>query len=115
MAAPPPPPAVPPAPLWVQQLRLDVQNDVRNIIRAEVLPDLKRLMNQHRGDGSVVPLEVVPFTNGDNPTQPPNLNGHNLNQYLNGYGVAPPVGANPHATNHLWKETVKSLVGALDG
>ena len=41
-----------------------------------------------------------------------NLNGADLIQYLNGYGIAPPVGANPHATNHLRKETLKGLVGA---
>jgi hypothetical protein len=40
-----------------------------------------------------------------------NLNGHDLADYLNGYGVVPPVGANPHATNRLRKETLKGLVG----
>jgi len=94
-------------------------------MRAEILPDLKRLMNQRRGDGTVVPFEVVPFTtNGNDPTQPPHnlppllsvnvintLNGHDLVEYLNGYGVVPPISANPHATNHLQKETLKALVG----
>ena len=28
-------------------------------------------MNQHRGEGTVVPFEVILFTNGNNPTQPP--------------------------------------------
>jgi hypothetical protein len=94
------------------------------MMRAEILPDLKRLMNQHRGDGIVVLFEVVPFANGNDPTQPPhnlppllsvnaieNLNGHDLVEYLNGYGVVAPVGANPHATNRLRKETLKDLVG----
>jgi hypothetical protein len=43
-----------------------------------------------------------------------NLNGQDLAAYLTGYGVVPlPAGANPHATNRLWKETLKGLVGAL--
>lgn len=28
-------------------------------------------MNQRRGEGLIVPLEVVPFPNGDDPTHPP--------------------------------------------
>ena len=28
-------------------------------------------MNQRRGEGTVVPFEVVPFANGNDPTQPP--------------------------------------------
>jgi hypothetical protein len=28
-------------------------------------------MNQRRGEGNVVPLLVVPFVNGNDPTQPP--------------------------------------------
>jgi hypothetical protein len=40
-----------------------------------------------------------------------NLNGYDLVQYLTGYGIVPPVGANPHATNCLQKETLKGLVG----
>jgi len=84
-------------------------------------------MNQRRGEGNVVPYEVIPFINGNDPTQPPhnlpplgsvnaieNLNGHDLAAYLTGYGIIPlPAGANPHATNRLWKETLKGLVGAL--
>jgi len=41
------------------------------------------------------------------------LKTFDLVDYLNGYGIVPPVGANPHATNRLRKETLKSLVGAL--
>ena len=40
-----------------------------------------------------------------------NLNGHDLVDYLTGYGVVPPVAANPHATNRLRKETLKDFVG----
>ena len=101
-------------------------------------------MNQRRGEGNVVSFEVVPFVNGNDPTQPPvsrgfgpiyrrsqltcnqknlpplhsvnaieNLNGHDLVQYLTGYGAVPPVGPNPHATNRLRKETLTGLIGAL--
>ena len=42
-----------------------------------------------------------------------NLNGHDLVEYLTGYGIVPPVGANPHAINRLRKETLKGLIGAL--
>ncbi|KAF8812885.1 hypothetical protein BYT27DRAFT_7132131 [Phlegmacium glaucopus] len=118
------------APRWfqgaIQQLRVDLQNDMRSMIRAEILPDLKRLMNKHRGEGIVVPFEVVPFTNGSDPTQPPNnlpplhsinvienLNENDLVEYLTGYGVIPPVGANQYISNHLQKETLKGLVRAL--
>ena len=38
-----------------------------------------------------------------------NLNEHDLMAYLTGYGVVAPVGANPHATNRLQKETPKEL------
>lgn len=41
------------------------------------------------------------------------LNGHNLVQYLNGYGIVPPVGANPYATNRIRKEALKTYVGAM--
>ncbi|KAF8241061.1 hypothetical protein L208DRAFT_1352094 [Tricholoma matsutake] len=108
-------------------LRNDIRNDIRTMLRTDILPDLKRLMNQHRGEGNVVPYEVIPFTNGNDPTQPPynlpplgsinaieNLNGHDLAAYLTGYGIVPlPAGENLHATNCLQKETLKGLVGAL--
>lgn len=95
-------------------------------------------MNQRRGEGFVVAFEIVPFVNGSDPTQPPvsassngyklisdqnnllplhsvndidNLNGHDLVRYLNGYGIVPPVGLNPHATNRLRKDTLKGFVG----
>ncbi|KAH8985408.1 hypothetical protein EDB92DRAFT_2116774 [Lactarius akahatsu] len=53
----------------IHQVQVNLQNT-----RAEILPDLKRLMNQSRGEGNIVPFEVVPFTNGTDPTLPP----HNL-------------------------------------
>jgi len=96
-------------------------------LRTDILPDLKRLMNQRRGEGNVVPYEVIPFTNGNDPTQPPHnlpplvsvnaietLGGLALAAYLTNYGIVPlPAGASPHATNRLRKETLKGLVGAL--
>ncbi|KIJ05657.1 hypothetical protein PAXINDRAFT_21107 [Paxillus involutus ATCC 200175] len=117
------------APPWVQgiiqPLLTDLRSDMWTMMRAEFLPDFKRLVNQHRGDGKVVSFDIVPFTNGSDPTQPPdnlpplhsidvieNLNEHDLVEYLNGYGVVPPVGTNPHATNHLQKEILKGLVGS---
>ncbi|KAF5375656.1 hypothetical protein D9615_009374 [Tricholomella constricta] len=83
----------------MQQLRVDIRND----IRAELVPDFKRLVNHQRGDGTIVPFEIVPFTNGDDPTQPPHnlprllsvnsvedLNGRDLAAYLTGYGKLMP-------------------------
>ncbi|KAF8503990.1 hypothetical protein BU17DRAFT_101541 [Hysterangium stoloniferum] len=54
----------------VQQLRADIIADVR----AMIVPELRRKMNQSRGDGRVKAYAIVPFTNGDDPTQLP----HNL-------------------------------------
>ncbi|KAF8498315.1 hypothetical protein BU17DRAFT_72341 [Hysterangium stoloniferum] len=65
----------------VQQLRADIIADVR----AMIVPELRRVclkycicslqkMNQSRGDGRVKAYAIVPFTNGDDPTQLP----HNL-------------------------------------
>ena len=82
----------------MQQLRTDFRKDMRHIIRAEILPDLKKvvvlfcfiffflfwirlflhnsqLRNQRIGDGTIVPLEIVPFVNGDDPTQQPVSHG----------------------------------------
>jgi hypothetical protein len=39
------------------------------MMRTEIIPSLKQLVNRS-GEG-VVPLEVVPFNNGDDPTEPP--------------------------------------------
>ncbi|KIJ11779.1 hypothetical protein PAXINDRAFT_157172 [Paxillus involutus ATCC 200175] len=121
------------APPWFQgiiqplfmDLRNDLQNDMWTMMRAEFLPGFKRLVNQHRGDGKVVSFDIVPFTNGNDPTQPPdnlpplhsidvieNLNEHDLMEYLNGYGVVPPVSTNPYATNYLQKEILKGLIGS---
>lgn len=111
----------------IQQLQDAIQQlcaDLRNDIRAEIMPDLRRLMNQSRLDGTVVAFKVVPFTDGSDPTQPPNnlpplhsvnaienLNGHDVVAYLVGYGVVPPAGTNPHTTNYLQKDALKLLVG----
>ncbi|KAM6492393.1 hypothetical protein JOM56_012117 [Amanita muscaria] len=59
-----------------QQLRREIQNDLQQLrgqvdIMASVLPELKRLTNQQRGDGTLVHYEVVPFVNGMDPTLPP--------------------------------------------
>ncbi|KAH9172503.1 hypothetical protein EDB89DRAFT_906722 [Lactarius sanguifluus] len=105
----------------IQQFHVDLQNT-----RAEILPDVKRLINQSRGHGNVVPFEVVPFTDGTDPTLPPhnlpplhtvnvidNLSEQSLTTYLTHYGIVPlPTGGSPDATNHLQKETLKQLVGA---
>ncbi|KAI9431232.1 hypothetical protein H4582DRAFT_2009491 [Lactarius indigo] len=118
----------------IQQLRGDIQNDIQQArndilqalgnLRSQVLPSLKQLINLSKS--GAVPLEVVPFTNGDDPTQPPHnlphidsaatidgLNGAQLIGYLNGYGINPlPRGIHPHATNRARKETLKRVVGA---
>ncbi|KAH9051327.1 hypothetical protein EDB83DRAFT_2626617 [Lactarius deliciosus] len=128
---------VPPAVLnKIHQLHNEIHQVIQNT-RAEILPDLKRLMNQSRGEGNIVPFEVVPFTDGTDPTLPP-VSFHfsllwmiNLSQlgistishlctleqflttYLTHYGVAPlPIGGSSVATNCLQKETLKQLVGA---
>ncbi|KAH9004632.1 hypothetical protein EDB86DRAFT_1968250 [Lactarius hatsudake] len=106
------------APPWVHQLRLDIRNDIR-----QILTHLRRLMNQGRGTGNVVPLEIVPFVNGDDPTLPPHnlpplhseedieaLNEQELNIYLTRYGVHPlPGGADPLAAR---RQALKGSVGA---
>jgi hypothetical protein len=38
------------------------------------------------------------------------LRGQQLIEYLDGYGVVPPVGANPRGTNRLRKEALKRAV-----
>ncbi|KAH9013697.1 hypothetical protein EDB85DRAFT_2032379 [Lactarius pseudohatsudake] len=107
----------------IQQFHVDLQNT-----RAEILPDVKRLINQSRGLGNVVPFEVVPFTDGTDPTLPPhnlpplytvnvidNLSEQSLTTYLTHYGIVPlptASGGSPDATKHLQKETLKQLVGA---
>ena len=98
-------------------------------------------MNQQRGDGGVIRYEIVPFANGEIPTQPPvsvlsasndesqltsdqhnlpylgsvnaieNLNENQLAAYLNGYGIVPPAGADPATTDHWQKQTLKRLIG----
>ena len=40
-----------------------------------------------------------------------NLDGNQLVGYITGYGVVPPAAADPAATNHLQKQTLKRLVG----
>lgn len=82
-------------------------------------PTHTKLMNHNRDDGACgVPYEVVPFTNGDDPTQPPvscacaspgseltcdqhnlpplhsvyvikSLDNQQLSAYLTGYGTSP--------------------------
>ncbi|KAH9013232.1 hypothetical protein EDB85DRAFT_2034448 [Lactarius pseudohatsudake] len=107
----------------IHQVQVNLQNT-----RAEILPDLKRLMNQSRGEGNIVPFEVVPFTDGTDPTLPPhnlpplhtvnvinNLSEQFLTTYLTHYGVVPlPIGGSSVATNclQLQKERLKQLVGA---
>ncbi|KAH9175993.1 hypothetical protein EDB89DRAFT_1903484 [Lactarius sanguifluus] len=59
------------APPWVHQFRLDIQNDIRQDMRSNILTYLRQLMNQGWGTGNVVPFEIVPFVNGDDPTLPP--------------------------------------------
>ncbi|KIJ99349.1 hypothetical protein K443DRAFT_679969 [Laccaria amethystina LaAM-08-1] len=115
-------------PPWIQPIQAGIQQILGAIqqLHAGIVPDLKRLMNQHRADGAVIEYEIVPFTNGDDPTQPPhnlpylgsvnaieNLDGNELVGYLNGYGVVPPAGTNPVATNLLQVQTLKRLVGVL--
>ncbi|KAH9007647.1 hypothetical protein EDB85DRAFT_1904859 [Lactarius pseudohatsudake] len=46
-------------------------DEVLHELRSQVLPHLKLLAN--RSKGGAVPLEIVPFSNGDDPTQPPSL------------------------------------------
>ncbi|KAH8982565.1 hypothetical protein EDB86DRAFT_2970285, partial [Lactarius hatsudake] len=101
----------------IQQFHVDLQNT-----RAEILPDVKRLINRSRGHGNVVPFEVVPFTDGTDPTLPPhnlpplhtvnvidNLSEQSLTAYLTHYGIVPlPTGGSPDATNHLQKETTET-------
>ncbi|KIJ99354.1 hypothetical protein K443DRAFT_8429 [Laccaria amethystina LaAM-08-1] len=115
-------------PAWFQAAIQPLQNEVQQLsrdIRGGIMPDLKRLMNESRGDGTVVVFDIVPFTDGSDPTQPPNnlpplhsvnaienLNGLQIAAYFNGYGIVPPVGANTVATNCLQKDTLKQLVGA---
>ncbi|KAH9004633.1 hypothetical protein EDB86DRAFT_3072122 [Lactarius hatsudake] len=108
------------APPWVHQLRLDIRNDIRQDMRSEILTHLRRLINQGRGTGNVVPLEIVPFVNGDDPTLPPHnlpplysigviegLNEQDLATYLTHYDVVPiPAGA------AAGREALKRLIGA---
>ncbi|KAI9440475.1 hypothetical protein H4582DRAFT_2074261 [Lactarius indigo] len=96
-----------------------VWNDIRQDMMTIILPELR----QSWGRGHVVPLEVAPFVNGDDPTLPPhnlpplhsvddidNLNEHDLVIYLTLYGTAPlPGGTNPTAAR---KQALKVLVGA---
>ncbi|KAH9163049.1 hypothetical protein EDB89DRAFT_2242905 [Lactarius sanguifluus] len=107
----------------IHQVQVNLQKT-----RAEILPALKRLINQSRGQGNVVPFEVVPFTDGTDPTLPPynlphlhtvnvinNLSEQFLTTYLTHYGVVPlPIGENSVATNYLQKETLKQKVGAWE-
>ncbi|KAF5375662.1 hypothetical protein D9615_009378 [Tricholomella constricta] len=124
------PPAV--APPWfqdaIEHFRVEFRNEMRAMIRAEVFPKLHRLMNQRVEDGTIIPYVYLPFTNGDDPTQPPhnlppldnvnaieNLNEQDLAAYLTGYGINPlPASPNPHmyTTNLLQKDTLKGLIGA---
>ena len=98
-------------------------------------------MNQQRGDGGVIRYEIVPFANGEIPTQPPvsvlsasndgsqltsdqhnlpylgsvnaiqNLDENQLAAYLNGYRIVPPADADPATTDRWQKQTLKRLIG----
>jgi hypothetical protein len=99
-------------------------------------------MNQRRGNGTVVPFKVVPFVNGNDPTQPPVSCGFYPPLFNDGSEFAydqdnlPPLysvneienlnehdlleylngyGVVPLATNYLQKETLKRLVGTSLG
>ncbi|KAI9447209.1 hypothetical protein BJY52DRAFT_366245 [Lactarius psammicola] len=106
----------------IQQLCANIQNDIRQ----EFVPDLKRLMNHNRGNGNVVPFEVIPFTDGSDPTLPPhnlpplhsinvirNLDEQTLATYLTHYGVVPlpSVVGDPLATNEFQKDRLRIFVG----
>lgn len=94
-------------------------------LRAEVVPELKREINRGRLEGDIVPYEVVPFPNGDDPTQPPHNLPHlvsvevieqlsecQLISYLTGYGTNPmPTGPNPGDTDYLRRDHLMALVG----
>ncbi|KAF8505038.1 hypothetical protein BU17DRAFT_71558 [Hysterangium stoloniferum] len=64
------------APPWFQASVQQLQADIRADVRAKILPKLRRNMNQSRGDGRVKAYAIVPFTNGDDPTQLPTMELH---------------------------------------
>jgi len=118
------------APPWLhpalQQLRQEIRDDIRNEIRNELVPiraQLKRRINWGRGDGGVVAFDIVPFADGSDPTQEPheldplhsfaiinNLEGPEIINYLNGYGIPLPQGAHPLETNQLRKDALRMAV-----
>ncbi|KAH8978069.1 hypothetical protein EDB92DRAFT_653866 [Lactarius akahatsu] len=110
------------APPWVAQLQIDIMNGTRQVLRTEILPELRRQTNHTRGTGNIMPFAIIPFTNGDDPTLPPHnlpplysigviegLNEHDLATYLTHYDVVPiPAGA------AAGREALKRLIGASD-
>jgi len=125
----------PPTVLWdeIQQLRLDLQNGFQQVqtdlqkLRSDVYPDLMRVINQNRLDGRTVPFRIVPFKNGDDPTQPPHnlphlasvvvikqLNEQQVNSYLTGYGIDRlPSGSHPDETDYLWGRPLVRAIGGF--
>ncbi|KAF9516747.1 hypothetical protein BS47DRAFT_1340369 [Hydnum rufescens UP504] len=80
------------------------------------------LVNGTRDHGLVIPYTIVPFADGDDPTQPPHnlvpllstavidtLSAHRCNDYLDGYNVDRPPGAGNVALRH---ELLKRAIGA---
>ncbi|KAF9513292.1 hypothetical protein BS47DRAFT_1344330 [Hydnum rufescens UP504] len=80
------------------------------------------LANGMRHDGLATPYTIVPFTDGDDPTQPPHnlvplvstavidaLSAHRCNRYLDGYKVDHPPGVGNLA---LRRQLLKRAIGA---
>ncbi|KAN0135219.1 hypothetical protein V8E53_007110 [Lactarius tabidus] len=84
-----------------------------------------REINRGRLDGNIIAYKVVPFPNGDDPTQPPHNLPHlvsvdvikqlsecQLTSYLTGYCVNLPIGPTPRDTDYLRRGYLKGAVGA---
>ncbi|KAN0135213.1 hypothetical protein V8E53_007104 [Lactarius tabidus] len=114
----------------LQQLRIDLQNEVQQAradfsieiqkvrtdlqkLRVEVVPELMREINFGRLGGNILAYKVVPFPNGDDPTQPPvkQLSECQLTSYLTGYCVNPRTGPTPRDTNCLRRGCLKGAIG----
>lgn len=127
----------------LQQLRIDLHNEVQQAradfaieiqkvqtdlqkLRVEVVPELMREINQHRLDRTITAYKVVPFPNGNDPTQPPHNLPHlvseamidqlgecELTLYLIGYCINPvPVGPTPRDMDYLRRDHLKDAIGA---
>ncbi|KAF9516757.1 hypothetical protein BS47DRAFT_1340385 [Hydnum rufescens UP504] len=109
-----------------RQMRLDHNRVVTRLddMHQQMINTDRRIIclaNGMRHDGLVIPYTIVPFTDGDDPTQPPHnlvplvstavidtLSAHRCNRYLDGYEVDRPPGVGNVA---LRRQLLKRAIG----